>query len=342
MHSECDLTILGWHDVSQVLNGHETDLMNVVKAAYLAHEAGRSSLPQSIFLRFPSRGSDRIIALPAYLNCGEEMTGVKWVASFPGNLARGLDRASAVIILNCNETGRARTVLEASAINAKRTAASAAVAAEVIHSAPDESVLGLIGCGLINFEMAKFLSVVFPNISKLLLCDTVQARAQAFGERAVHSSLASEFEIVSTPDGVLAFARLISIATTASKPHINDLRTCKPGTTICHVSLRDIAPQSIIAADNTTDDIAHVCRENTSLHLAEQTTGDRSFIRGTLGGILSGQIAPRRSDDGVAIFSPFGLGILDIATAHWVVKEAASQQIGVNVGAFLPNGNSWL
>lgn len=315
--------------------------MNVVKQAYLAHEAGGSSLPQSSFLRFPSKSRDRVIALPAYLNCGEEITGLKWIASFPGNLARGLDRASAIIILNCVETGRPRSVLEASAISAKRTAASAALAAQEIHQATDEDTVGLIGCGLINFEVAKFLTVTFPNVSKLLICDSVPERAQIFGERALARGLVQDFAIASTPVEVLAGSRLISIATTASKPHIEDLTMCKPGTTICHVSLRDIAPQSIVTCDNTTDDIAHVCRENTSLHLAEQLTGQRSFIRGTLGGILSGQIAPRGSRDGIAIFSPFGLGILDVAVANWAVKEAAAQQLGITLGEFLPNGGSW-
>jgi 2,3-diaminopropionate biosynthesis protein SbnB len=341
MHSEGSLTVLGWHEVSQVLRGREAELMDLIRHAYIAHQCGKSSLPQSVFLRFPASSADRIIALPAYLNCGEEITGLKWVASFPGNLGRGVDRASAVIILNSVETGRPRSILEASGINAKRTAASAAVAVKAIHGGVTDGIVALIGCGLINFETLKFLTAADSDISKLLLYDAAPERARAFRERALAHGLARQVDIASDASEALAGARVISIATTAAKPHLDDLSMCQPGATICHISLRDITPEAIAACDNTTDDIAHVCRENTSLQLAEQLTGGRSCIRGTIGSILSGRIAPRRSEDSISVFSPFGLGILDVAVAHWAVKEAAAQSVGMSVGSFLPNGFSW-
>ena len=55
---------------------------------------------------------------------------------------------------------------------------------------------------------------------------------------------------------------------------------------------------------------------NTSVHLAKQHVGHRAFIRTTIGDILNGD-APRRDlSKPFAIYSPFGLGILDLAVAE--------------------------
>ncbi len=130
---------------------------------------------------------------------------------------------------------------------------------------------------------------------------------------------------------------LVSIATTASVPHIEDLRGCQPGTVILHVSLRDIAPSEILASDNVTDDIDHVCRAKTSLHLAEQQVGHRRFIRCSIGEILTGTVPARRDSKSVVVFSPFGLGILDISLATMVYQKAQKHGIGTVIGDFLPS-----
>jgi ornithine cyclodeaminase/alanine dehydrogenase-like protein (mu-crystallin family) len=109
-----------------------------------------------------------------------------------------------------------------------------------------------------------------------------------------------------------------------------------PNSIILHVSLRDLAPGLLLTCDNLVDDVDHVCREQTSVHLAEQAVGHRGFIRGTLADVLQGRIPPRRDDQSITVFSPFGLGVLDVAVGKLVYELALEQNRGQSIKSFLP------
>jgi ornithine cyclodeaminase len=328
-----DLTILGASEVQTLLEGQEDLVMQAVREAYEAHARGQTSLPHSTFLRFPDDTSNRIIALPAYLGGRVEVAGMKWIASFPGNIARGIERASAIVVLNSMDTGRPEAVLEGSVISAQRTAASAALAAHALHGDHAASALGLIGCGVINAEVARFVRRCFPSLRQLWLFDLDPKRAAAFA-RSVTGCLP---DIAARPcdrlEEVLERCPLVSFATTALQPHVLDVRALADRSTVLHVSLRDLAPEVILACDNVVDDADHVCRAETSIHLAERRAGHRGFIRCTLGDVLLGH-RRSRGDAPCTVFSPFGLGILDLAVGHLVLARARASGNGRTVAAF--------
>src|SRR5215510_11818302 len=217
------ILILTGQEVLSLLNRRESEIVDVVRKTYDAHAKAETDLPHSTFLRFSDDSANRIISLPAYIGADFNIAGIKWISSFPGNLEQGLDRASAVVILNSVETGRPQAILEGSIISAKRTAASAALAARTLHKDTETSVVGLIGCGLINFEIVRFLSTVFEKLRSLVIYDRRPERAHQFKNKCRNLSTRIEVKVADRMEAVFKSCSLITIATTAVSPHIFDL-----------------------------------------------------------------------------------------------------------------------
>jgi ornithine cyclodeaminase len=128
---------------------------------------------------------------------------------------------------------------------------------------------------------------------------------------------------------------LVAFATTATVPYVRDPSLLSPESTVLHVSLRDLSPEVILHSDNVVDDVDHVCRAQTSVHLAEQLKGSRSFIRTTLSDVIS-DAAPPRLEGSPVVFSPFGLGVLDLAVGRLVLTAASTTGRGHRIPAFCP------
>lgn len=123
------------------------------------------------------------------------------------------------------------------------------------------------------------------------------------------------------------------MATTAKEPYITKLPSTDQGATILHISLRDFSTSIIQQCDNVVDDIDHVLRERTSVHLTEMECGNRAFIRCTIGDILRNKFE-KRIDNKTVMFSPFGLGVLDMSLADYVHKQSIKEGIGTIIEDF--------
>ncbi|MEU2665700.1 2,3-diaminopropionate biosynthesis protein SbnB [Micromonospora sp. NPDC007220] len=323
------MLIVSAGEVRQILADREDAVLDAVRRAYVLHARGRTVLPHSVFLRFPEDARNRIIGLPAYLGDDSPVAGMKWISSFPGNVDRGLARASAAIVVNSMTDGHPVALIEGSTISARRTAASAALAAGAL--APPACGVSLIGCGVINFEVLRFLRAALPGLTEVTVFDLDAGRAAAFARRCARWDLT--VRVAGGVEEALGAHPLVSLATTAGVPHLG-LAHCRPGALVLHLSLRDIFPADVRSAVNVVDDADHVCRAATSLHLAEQETGNRDFIAAGIGEILDGA-GWRHGPERVTVYSPFGLGVLDLAVAELVRRAAERDGVGTRLPDFL-------
>ncbi|MFC7386608.1 2,3-diaminopropionate biosynthesis protein SbnB [Sphaerisporangium rhizosphaerae] len=305
--------------VRRVLAGREKQVVELVEEAYRLHGEGRTVNPPSYFLRFPDRPTGRIIALPASVGGQDAVDGLKWISSFPANVARGIPRASGVLILNDPETGYPYACLEASLISAARTAASAVLAADRLTREGRRPVrAGFFGTGLIARTIHSYFAATGWSFDSVGVHDLVPERAAGF---AADLAAAGQDAVVhDRPEDLLRACDLVVFATVAGTPHVTDPALLAHNPLVLHVSLRDLAPEIVKDAANVVDDVDHCLRAGTSLDLAQQLTGGRDFVDGTLYDVMTGAVTVRR--DRPLIFSPFGLGVLDLAVGRFVHQAA--------------------
>jgi N-[(2S)-2-amino-2-carboxyethyl]-L-glutamate dehydrogenase len=315
--------VISGAQVQDVLQGQEKQIVELVEATYRLHGAGDSVNPPSYFLRFPDRPSDRIIALPASIGGPMRVDGLKWISSFPENVAAGIPRASAVLILNDHDTGYPFACLEASIISAARTAASAALAADWLsRSRPRPTRVGFVGTGLIARYIHTFLAGTGWSFDEIGVHDLSTDSTAGFGSYLEQSGTAGRVRVHESAEGLVRCSDLVIFATIAAEPHVTDVSWFGHNPVVLHVSLRDLAPQVLLAATNVVDDIEHCLKANTSPHLVEQLTGNRDFLLGTLNDVMTGQV--KVPADRPVIFSPFGLGVLDLAVGKNVYDHVAA------------------
>ncbi|VVE36011.1 2,3-diaminopropionate biosynthesis protein SbnB [Pandoraea anhela] len=324
--------------VAAAVRGGQRAILDTVEAAYRAHHAGRTVNPESQFLRFPDAQRNRIIALPAHIQGdeGEGITGIKWISSFPENIERGVPRASAVLILNDAATGYPMACMEASIISAARTAASAVSALRRLTCGDRRGDrrddrrrhrrVAFVGAGVIARHVAECLPLAALPVEEVVVHDLNPGYADSLANRiAAHTGIDARTDI--SLESVVRRSDVIVFATTASSPYLDNPDWFSHCPVVLHLSLRDLAPSIVLEAYNVVDDIEHCLRAKTSLHLTEVETGHRRFVTTSLPHLLCGGELPAR--DRPLVFSPFGLGILDIAVGRWVYERLADRQAPV-------------
>ena len=315
--------VISGGQVQRVLQGREKEIVELVEATYRLHGAGDSVNPPSYFLRLPDRPSARIIALPASIGGPTQVDGLKWISSFPENVAAGIPRASAVLILNDHGTGYPFACLESSIISATRTAASAALAADwLTRDRPRPTRVGFVGTGLIARYIHMFLAGTGWSFDEIGVHDLSGQHAAGFAGYLDQSDTPGRVRVHDSAEGLIRSSNLVVFATVAAQPHVHEVSWFAHNPVVLHVSLRDLAPQILLASTNIVDDVEHCLKANTSPHLVEQLTGSRDFLAGTLAEVMDGLVTVPA--DHPVIFSPFGLGVLDLTVGKYVYDQVVS------------------
>lgn len=278
---------------------------------------------------------NRIIAMPAYVGGDNRWAGLKWIASFPGNIDMGLPRAHSVVLLNEADTGVPKAVIKGSLLSAIRTASVTGFLLDLVRRARslDRMTLGIIGWGPIgrtHFDMC--MDLFGDKVDEVFIYDL-----RPIEEYTIPSAFKSKVKLATTWQEVYEAADTVMTCTVASARYID--AEPRPGQLLLNVSLRDYQPQALINVRVVVvDNWDEVNRENTDIEQLHKSNGLQAKDVLTLEDVvlLSGEVEDWRkaaflNPSEPLFFSPMGMAVFDISLAAYYLELAEQRNIGVRL-----------
>jgi N-[(2S)-2-amino-2-carboxyethyl]-L-glutamate dehydrogenase len=322
-------------DQQTVLQADVLDMcraMDVIAEALCLFETGHCRQPHKIVLR---DGEDvscevrgRINGLFASIDGRVRAMGMKWIASFPANRARGLPRATALIVLNSPDTGLPLAVMDGTLISAMRTGAVTALGLKYL--APQGSrKAGMVGAGVQSHTQILALITALPQLEEIAVFSRSREHAEALAEESQR-----RWQAPVVPVGSIAEAmRDADIALPCTTSHEPFMRPeyIKPGAVTIQLSHHECEFEVVsqcpkIVVDNW-DVVTHRGTVTPAIMHAQGLLRDHD-IYATLGELILGR-KPGRENEGERIhFVHQGMGIEDVALASCVYSTAKQRGLG--------------
>lgn len=290
----------------------------------LAFEAARQA--------FLAAASDTAHVFPAVLAHGSvssnrfsvksgttsQLAGVKIGAFWPSNPERGLPRHSSTILLIDQETGRIGAVIEASKVNAFRTAAADAVAASLL-ARDDARTLAIFGAGQQAFYECQALAAIRP-LKHIHVVARDASRAEAFiglltsalGIDATHSA----------PERACRAADIVVTATPARAP-LFDANWIAPGTHVASMGSdakgkQELPPELFRRAELFCDLPAQSVEIGDFQHVRAEILADRLSLT-AIGSVIAGRAKGRSSKEAITVFDSSGIALQDLCVAQMLL-----------------------
>ena len=323
--SEAQIEALGGEDMKKAL-------YDVEECFKLVHTE-QAIVPDKVSMGFGKTLADestkgRINAMPGYIGGEYDMAGIKWIGSNPMNANIGLPRASAITILNDPDTKFPVCMMNGSMISAVRTGASTGVAARYL-ARKDAKTIVLVGAGYQNRKQLEAVYCSVPSLENFFIVDISAPAAEQYAKE-----MGEKLGITITPLTSLADLPMkadISINATSAPVPVMDLSVANPGSFHACVGGLD-HPDLYKKADKIICDAWPIVRHRGACYLAldglKGIVKDEDIYAQEIGEILCGEKPGRESDEEFIYYKPVGLGILDIAIASRIYREAKEQGIG--------------
>jgi ornithine cyclodeaminase len=299
-----------------------------------AHARGDYVQPLKPYLRWPGADhiADRIIAMPCYLGGEQPVAGLKWVGSRQHNPVQfGLERASAVIVLNDAETNYPIAILEGGLISGMRTAAITAVGTRYLAREGFTDV-GCIGCGPIARMQMQTLMEQFPDIRRIHLFDLSPEAARSLAAILAEGNPDVDFLCTDSAESAVRAADVVVTCTVTSTPYLA-FDWLKPGAFISNISIMDVHKDVYERADKVVvDDWDQSNREKKIINqLVLEGRFSREQLHAELGEIVIGNRPGREDEDEIILLNPMGMAIDDIICARHFYRLAHERGTGTRL-----------
>ncbi len=297
-----------------------------VVEAFLVHAAGDFVQPPKPFVR--PGGAEKeyergyLVGMPAYVGGSFDTLGAKLITGFPINLARGIPRASGVVVLFDTTTGAPAAIVDCRTISARGAAATASTCVDCLGAKTSLRV-AVLGAGPVAHEtvISLFMTRSRP-IDSVLIFDPVGDRARAIVE-AVSPFTDVPVQLAPSARQCLADANVVIAATTGAKAYVQP-DWLDDSWLIIALSSDDFVPDIILSADKLIcDDFVQNGQEDMLFpRLVRSGAIGQERLYGELSQIVAGRIAGREAAERIFV-NPTGMAIQDLAIAARVCATEA-------------------
>lgn len=267
-------------------------------------------------------GMHWINSMPAFLKY-KNIVGIKWVNVTSENSKRGLPVTMGVIILNDAITGMPIGILDGTWITHMRTGASTAIGAK-LFARENSRIITVVGCGVegrTNLEATarffKFEEVHIVDINKKAMTDFAESMGSKLNLKVIPFNTVQE--AVKESDIVL-------LATTAQHP-LMLAAWAKPGDYITTISCFADLDHGII---NLADKLFMDDKE-CAIGRVRKITGveiDEGKVYGDICEVMAGKKAKRENDKEIIVYTPAGMGAVDVGVAFEAFTLAVKKNLG--------------
>jgi N-[(2S)-2-amino-2-carboxyethyl]-L-glutamate dehydrogenase len=336
-----------------------TEALKATERSFFLHGKKDYIQPGKQVLRWGDASTEettgRIFSMPSFLggkDYADELiergllgpvntSGIKFIPSRPDNPAKGLPRATGLIIIVDPDTLIPICVMDGAIVSAMRTGAASGVAAKYLAN-PDSKVFGLIGASVQGMTQAAAIKAAVPSLEVLRVYDINDTCSRIFADKMA-ARLGMEVVPVSCVCDAFVESDVISTATMAREPYVNS-EWYKEGAFHTEISFWDTPPAALAVFDRIfVDDWYQVKHHGVDVSWRAVKEGfiPESNISGELGEVVTGLKEGRTDAKERIFFNPIGMGIHDLSEAHRVYQNAVAKGIGTNLNYFKSN-SGWL
>lgn len=303
------------------------ETIRVIEDTVHAMDQGDYAQPIKPYLRYKDM-SNRIIAMPAFIGGPFDKAGLKWIASFPGNLKLNKPRANSVIILNNSHTGETEAVINTALLSVIRTVSVSGLIVKYFDRVRHlkEFNVGIVGWGPIGKGHAEmFLSQYGNRIAKIYVYDIRGVEVEDV------SNFGDKLEVVNDWEQAYKNSDVFVTCTVSEERYISGKP--KERALLLNVSLRDykVDIYEEVKGSIIVDDWQEVCRENTDIELMNLHKGLAEHDVTNIIELVCYNGIKKFDDNQPVMFNPMGLSVFDISIATYYTRKAMQLNIGTNL-----------
>jgi ornithine cyclodeaminase len=251
--------------------------------------------------------------------------GIKVVSIFPGNFGRGQPTHMGMVLLFGPEDGTPLAILDAHAVTMIRTAASSAVATDLL-ARKDARHLALLGYGDQAVSHLEAIRLV-RKLERVTIWGRRRDRAEAFAAR--HGA-----HVADSVESAVAEADIVCTLTASPTPVLSG-RWLRPGQHVNAVgasvpSMEELDGEAVARSRYFTDYRASC--EQLAGELRRAIADGKvpaAHLLGEIGEVMNGSLAGRTGESDITCFRSLGMAAEDLAAAELILRRAEEQRIGV-------------